>query len=86
MQDFVDYAEKEYNLDLETYTTDMAAGLNLFLQTNPNSKAILMGTRLNGVTRRDDPYSANLVPFLQTDGNWPKIMRVHPILAWNYNG
>jgi 3'-phosphoadenosine 5'-phosphosulfate sulfotransferase (PAPS reductase)/FAD synthetase len=42
-------------------------------------KAILVGTRLG------DPYSEHLDTFMETDIGWPKLMRVHPILEWNYD-
>lgn len=27
---------------------------------------------------------ANLNPFTETDGNWPRVMRVFPLLDWSY--
>jgi len=41
-------------------------------------KAIFMGTRST------DPRSASLKDFAPTDPGWPQIMRVNPILHWNY--
>jgi len=42
-------------------------------------KAIFMGTRST------DPRSAALKDFAPTDPTWPQIMRVNPILHWNYD-
>eukprot|EP00026_Physarum_polycephalum_P009177 Phypoly_transcript_09290.p1 GENE.Phypoly_transcript_09290~~Phypoly_transcript_09290.p1 ORF type:complete len:249 (+),score=27.78 Phypoly_transcript_09290:421-1167(+) len=42
-------------------------------------KAIFMGTRST------DPRSATLKDFTPTDPGWPQIMRVNPILQWNYD-
>lgn len=41
-------------------------------------KAIFMGTRST------DPRSASLKDFTPTDPGWPQVMRVNPILQWNY--
>jgi len=42
-------------------------------------KAIFMGTRST------DPRSATLKDFSPTDPGWPQIMRVNPILEWDYD-
>jgi len=41
-------------------------------------KAIFMGTRAT------DPRASTLKDFSPTDPGWPPIMRVNPILHWNY--
>ncbi|ORY49783.1 FAD1 flavin adenine dinucleotide synthetase [Rhizoclosmatium globosum] len=56
----------------------MKDGLQLFLDTYPSVKAVLVGTR------RTDPYSANLKEFDPTNNGWPACIRVHPILDWSY--
>jgi FAD synthetase len=42
-------------------------------------KAIFMGTRST------DPRSSTLQDFAPTDPGWPQIMRVNPILGWDYD-
>lgn len=42
-------------------------------------QAILVGTRAG------DPYSDTLDYFTPTDGDWPELMRVHPVLHWTYD-
>jgi len=43
-----------------------------------NMKAIFMGTRST------DPRSSTLKDFTPTDPGWPQVMRVNPILQWEY--
>jgi FAD synthetase len=76
---FVDDCQIMYNLNTEVYMASMKAGLDVFLNSNPITKAIMIGTR------RTDPYASELNPFQDTDGDWPRVTRVHPILDWNYD-
>lgn len=48
--------------------------------SRPEIKAILIGTR-----RSDGEYFKNLEAFAYTDGDWPRYMRVNPILDWTYS-
>lgn len=48
-----------------------------YLETHPNVKAIFVGTR------RTDPHGGHLTHFDMTDGNWPKFMRIHPVIEWH---
>jgi FAD synthetase len=43
-------------------------------------KGILMGTR-----RTDSSYFKTMNSFALTDGDWPKYMRINPILDWTYS-
>ena len=54
--------------------------LNEMKTTHPIIKGILMGTR-----RTDSAYFKNMNVFAPTDGDWPKYMRVNPILDWTYS-
>lgn len=49
-------------------------------EIRPEIKAILIGTR-----RSDGVYFKDLPPFAYTDGDWPKYMRVNPILDWTFS-
>lgn len=75
---FVDYCAARFNLNIEAYIAPMKEGLKVFLDTNPATQAIIIGTR------RTDPFGDKMLAFQPTDGNWPRIMRVHPILPWGY--
>jgi 3'-phosphoadenosine 5'-phosphosulfate sulfotransferase (PAPS reductase)/FAD synthetase len=79
IDEFIKKSSLNYNINLETYLADMKDGLRVFLNTNPISKAIIIGTRST------DPFGEHLEEFQDTDGDWPKITRVHPILEWSYN-
>lgn len=56
----------------------MKSALRGLLNTSPHLKACLMGMR------RNDPGSENLLPLAMTDHDWPRIMRINPILDWSY--
>lgn len=49
-------------------------------QLRPDLSSILMGTR-----RTDGSYFKNMKPFEPTDGDWPRFMRVNPILDWEFS-
>ncbi|KAL2429819.1 hypothetical protein ABEF95_011493 [Exophiala dermatitidis] len=49
----------------------------LYLTANPQVRAIFVGTR------RTDPHGSRLTHFDPTDHNWPKFMRIHPIIDWH---
>lgn len=48
-----------------------------YLETHPRVKAIFVGTR------RTDPHGGSLTHFDMTDGNWPRFMRIHPVIDWH---
>lgn len=48
-----------------------------YLETHPKVKAIFVGTR------RTDPHGGHLTHFDMTDGNWPRFMRIHPVIDWH---
>lgn len=84
LEQFIHECEKEYcgliryNLDLMTIFAPLKDGLRVFLDSNPTQKAILVGTR------RTDPYSQDLKVMQDTDGDWPRVLRIHPILDYSY--
>lgn len=47
-------------------------------QQHPSIKAVIMGTRST------DPHG-DMDLFQMTDGDWPELMRVNPILNFSYN-
>ncbi|TPX48217.1 hypothetical protein SeMB42_g03079 [Synchytrium endobioticum] len=78
VDDFVEECAQEYNLDMHKIAEPMKEALQSFLDHNPSVQAILIGTR------RTDPHAQNQVAFDPTDNGWPNVMRVHPILDWEY--
>ena len=78
VEEFISTGAKLYNLDLITIQKPMKEALTEMLKDNPIVKATLMGTRMG------DPGSSYQAHFSPTDGDWPKVMRVNPILNWEY--
>ena len=79
VEEFIDKCVTMYNLDLVTIQAPMKEALGSMLEQRPNIKAILMGTR------QGDPGSKGQSHFSPTDGSWPRVMRVNPILHWDYH-
>ena len=50
-----------------------------YLKSNPNIKAVILGTRST------DPGNENVGNFAPSDGDWPTMMRVNPIIHWKYS-
>ncbi|KAJ3126237.1 FAD1 flavin adenine dinucleotide synthetase, partial [Irineochytrium annulatum] len=78
VEQFVKEEVERCDLDLTRIEKGMKSALEEFLAVNVEIKAVLIGTR------RTDPYCEHLEPFLATDADWPQVMRVHPILDWDY--
>lgn len=79
VNEFVQQSINRYDLDCEVLPGPMKSALFTLLEKRPKIKAVIMGTR------RSDPYSDMLGFFTPTDGDWPPMMRVTPILNWKYN-
>ena len=75
VEEFIEESRQLYNLDLITIPGPMKEALTKLLADRPHIKATLMGTRFG------DPGSKSLAHFSPTDGDWPKLMRVNPILG-----
>lgn len=78
VEDFVAASAARYHLDLARYALPMRLALEAYQADRPAVKAVFMGTR------RTDPHNEFLEPFSPTDGDWPRLMRVNPILDWHY--
>eukprot|EP00096_Caligus_rogercresseyi_P016804 TRINITY_DN978_c0_g1_i1.p1 TRINITY_DN978_c0_g1~~TRINITY_DN978_c0_g1_i1.p1 ORF type:complete len:505 (-),score=98.78 TRINITY_DN978_c0_g1_i1:56-1570(-) len=68
----------DYNLSLITLSGGMKVCLQSLIDLHPSCKAMILGTRSS------DPYSANLKHFSPTDSGWPSLIRVNPVLNWEY--
>ncbi|KAI0132445.1 putative FAD synthetase, partial [Xylariales sp. AK1849] len=75
---FVASSTSTYHLDLVTSDQPMKQALAEYLQELYEVKAMFVGTR------RTDPHGGELEFFQMTDGNWPRFMRVHPVIDWHY--
>lgn len=78
MDAFVAETTATYHLDLATSDKPMKAALAEYLVERPRVKAVFVGTR------RTDPHGAALSFFDETDQDWPRFMRVHPVIDWHY--
>jgi len=76
---FIESSKQRYGLNMVVYQKNIKEGLMDLLVQYPQIKAIFVGTR------KTDPYSAELKPFSPTDKDWPKCMRICPILEWTYH-
>ncbi|XP_076328751.1 FAD synthase-like isoform X2 [Tachypleus tridentatus] len=70
---------KRYNLDLLILDGQMRTELQHMVMERPNIRAIFMGTR------RSDPGGDTMDYFCLTDPDWPRVVRVLPLLNWRYN-
>ena len=75
---FVAHTSNTYSLTLTRSPLPMRPALSAYLSSNPSLRAVFVGTR------RTDPHGSRLAPFDETDGDWPRFMRVHPVLEWHY--
>ncbi len=79
VEEFVRATAEAYNLDLVTFTdSPLKESLAKLLRERPKIKATVLGTR------KGDPGSQYQDTFSATDGDWPRVMRVNPILHWEY--
>lgn len=79
VSDFIELSTKEYHLNPITIKSSLKEGFEHYLsKVNPNVKVIVVGIRYA------DPYGLQLKYEQETDHNWPKFLRIHPILHWHY--
>ncbi|KAI8956777.1 adenine nucleotide alpha hydrolases-like protein [Daldinia sp. FL1419] len=78
VDEFVTTTSSVYHLDLTTSNQPMKPALTEYLRERPEVKAVFVGTR------RTDPHGAALTFFDETDADWPRFMRIHPVIDWHY--
>ncbi|ODV97226.1 hypothetical protein PACTADRAFT_48975 [Pachysolen tannophilus NRRL Y-2460] len=80
ISDFLQLSIEEYKLALVNLQIhDLKQGFTKYLNMKPKVKAIIVGIR------KIDPYAKGLQSFQITDNNWPRFIRVNPILNWEYD-
>jgi len=79
LDQFITDAVVRYNLANIEYKEPMKAAISRMLDDDQSIKATFLGVRAG------DPGWERMSSFSPTDGDWPKVMRVHPILSWSYS-
>lgn len=76
---FIESSTQKYGLHPIIIQSSLKEGFEKYLnEINTNIKSIIVGIR------HSDPYGETLDYEQETDHNWPKFLRIHPILHWNY--
>jgi len=76
---YIEDACSRYNLTNTVLEGPMKPALIKMLAEDPSVEATVLGVR------KGDPGSDKLDVFSPTDGDWPRVMRVNPILSWSYS-
>lgn len=69
---------KRWNLNVIEYECDLKTTL-ASLVNDHGVEAVIMGTRMS------DPHGTHLDYISETTSDWPRVMRVNPILKWSYD-
>ena len=78
MDGFVNKSAYDLGIELVIFNCDMKEALNLLIDEY-KLEGVIMGTR------KSDPYSSELCHLSPTQNDWPYIIRILPILNWEYN-
>lgn len=77
--DFIKSSNEHYNANPIVIRSNLKQGFErYFNEINHSAKCIIVGVRSS------DPYSSGLATEQYTDPDWPRFIRIHPILDWNY--
>ncbi|CAK9436072.1 uncharacterized protein LODBEIA_P06300 [Lodderomyces beijingensis] len=76
---FIEQSTQYYHLNPVTLKDSMQHGFQHYLdEVNPKIKSVVVGIRYT------DPHGQQLTEEQCTDHDWPKFLRIHPILDWHY--
>ena len=77
---FIGYAAARYHMQLRTEHGPMRQALDSYMKSTDGKgvHAMFIGVR------HDDPHGSKARVRVPCDPTWPQIMRVHPILEWDY--
>lgn len=79
LSSFIQSSTQHYNLNPIMIKDSLKNGFEHYLNDiNPKIKTVIVGVR------HSDPYGGQLSYEQVTDHHWPKFLRIHPILHWNY--
>lgn len=79
LTEFIKQSTQYYHLNPIFIIDSMKCGFEHYLnEINTNIKSVIVGIR------HTDPYGAQLQDEQYTDSNWPRFLRIHPILDWKY--
>ncbi|KAJ1965012.1 3'-phosphoadenosine 5'-phosphosulfate sulfotransferase [Dispira parvispora] len=76
---FVLASVQRYNLKLVRTQPPLKTGVAAFMTQHPQVEAVFIGTR------RTDPHGIKLGTYAPTDRDWPRFMRINPIIDWTYD-
>ncbi|EGG18865.1 hypothetical protein DFA_02604 [Cavenderia fasciculata] len=77
VNEFTEKCAKLYKLNVTNISKGIKEGLEEVVEKY-NIKAVFAGAR------NTDPHCEHLDDFTPTDPGWPQLMRINPILQWNY--
>lgn len=78
MTEFIKSSNEKYCLNPVPIKCDLKQGFEHYLAAKKEVKRVLIGIR------HTDPYGGSLKFSQETDGDWPRFVRLHPILKWTY--
>lgn len=77
--EFINVSTRAFAVNAILIKLNLKEGFEHYLtRINPNVLCIVIGVR------HSDPHSAQLSFEQQTDSDWPRFTRIHPILDWSY--
>lgn len=79
VEQFIDSSIERYALKLQRYHGALKMTIEQVLAEHPQVRAMFLGCR------RSDPGCEKLSEMVLCDNGWPSLMRIFPLLDWNYH-
>lgn len=79
VEQFIDSSTERYPLNVQRYNGAMKLAIEQALEEHPQVRAMFLGCR------RTDPGCKDLSVMEPSDKNWPALVRIFPLLEWNYH-